>query len=57
MSRKGKHILKRKTSAKKRNSSVKRMSEWIKLNRDKLSMPLLITELNQSFEVIMPSME
>ena len=47
MSRKGKRILKRKTSSKKLNASLKRMSEWIKLNRHKLSMPLLIAELNQ----------
>jgi len=47
ISRKGKRILKRKTSSKKLNASLKRMSEWIKLNRHKLSMPLLIAELNQ----------
>jgi RNA-directed DNA polymerase len=46
-SRKGKRILKRKTSSKKLNASLKRMSEWIKANRHKLSMPLLIAELNQ----------
>ena len=39
MSRKGKRILKRKTSSKKLNASLKRMSEWIKANRHKLSMP------------------
>jgi group II intron reverse transcriptase/maturase len=47
MSRKGKCILKRKTSSKKLNASLKRMSGWLKLNRHKLSMPLLIAELNQ----------
>jgi group II intron reverse transcriptase/maturase len=47
MSCKGKRILKRKTNSKKLNASLKRMSEWIKLNRHKLSMPLLIAELNQ----------
>lgn len=47
LSRKGKRILKRKTSSKKLNASLKRMSEWIKLNRHKLAMPQLIAELNQ----------
>jgi RNA-directed DNA polymerase len=46
-SRKGKRILKRKTSSKKLNASLKRMSEWIKLNRHKLYMPILIADLNQ----------
>lgn len=46
-SRKGMRILKRKTSSKKLNASLKRMSEWIKHNRHKLTMPLLIAELNQ----------
>ena len=46
-SRKGRRILKRKTSSKKLNASLKRMSEWIKLNRHKLSMPVLIADLNQ----------
>jgi len=47
MSRKGKRILKRKTSSKKLNAALKRMSEWIKANRHKLSMAVLIAELNQ----------
>jgi group II intron reverse transcriptase/maturase len=46
-SRKGKRILKRQTSSKKLNASLKRTSEWIKLNRHKLSMPVLIADLNQ----------
>ena len=46
-SRKGAHILKRKTSSKKLNASLKRMSGWIKLNRQKLPMPVLIAEINQ----------
>ena len=37
ISRKGKRILKRKTSSKKLNASLKRMSEWIKLSRHKLA--------------------
>ncbi|OQP44992.1 group II intron maturase-specific domain-containing protein [Niastella populi] len=44
---KDKRILKCKTSNKKLNASLKRMSEGIKLNRHKLSMPLLIADLNQ----------
>jgi RNA-directed DNA polymerase len=46
-SRKGKRILKRKTSSTKFNASMKRMDEWIKLNRHKLTMPVLIAALNQ----------
>ena len=46
-SRKGRRVLKRKTSSKKLNASLKRMSGWIKLNRHKLPMPVLIAELNQ----------
>jgi group II intron reverse transcriptase/maturase len=46
-SRKGRRVLKRKTSSKKLNASLKRMSSWIKLNRHKLSMPVLIADLNQ----------
>jgi RNA-directed DNA polymerase len=46
-SRKGKRILMRKTSSKKLNASLKRMNEWIKLNRHKRSIPVLIAELNQ----------
>jgi RNA-directed DNA polymerase len=33
MGRKGKRILKRKTSSKKLNASLKRMSEWMKANQ------------------------
>lgn len=44
---KGRRVLKRKTSSKKLNASLKRMSGWIKLNRHKLSMPVLIGDLNQ----------
>jgi hypothetical protein len=46
-SRKGKRILMRKTSSKKLNASLKRMHEWIKLNRHKHFIPVLITKLNQ----------
>lgn len=46
-SRKGKQILKRKTSSKKMNASLKRMEEWIKTNRYKQSVAELIKELNQ----------
>jgi RNA-directed DNA polymerase len=46
-SRRGTRILKRKTSSKKFNASMKRMDEWIKLNRHKQTMPVLIAALNQ----------
>ena len=46
-SRKGRRILKRKTNSKKLSASLKRTSEWIKLNRHKYSMPILIADLNQ----------
>ncbi|WP_208394792.1 reverse transcriptase domain-containing protein [Mucilaginibacter gilvus] len=46
-SRKGKRVLMRKTSSKKLNASLKRMHEWIKLNRHKHSIPVLIAKLNQ----------
>jgi RNA-directed DNA polymerase len=46
-SRKGERILMRKTSSKKLNTSLKRMHEWIKLNRHKHSIPVLIAKLNQ----------
>lgn len=46
-SRKGRRILKRKTSSKKFNASMKRMDGWIKFHRHKLSMPVLIAALNQ----------
>jgi RNA-directed DNA polymerase len=45
-SRNGKRILKRKTSGKKLNASLKRMEEWIRDNRHKLSLTELIRELN-----------
>jgi group II intron reverse transcriptase/maturase len=45
-SRKGKHILMRKTSSKKLNASLKRMYDWIKVNRHKRTLPMLIAELN-----------
>lgn len=45
-SRKGKTILKRKTSSKKLNGSLKRMDEWIKMNRH-VPTKVLITRLNQ----------
>jgi RNA-directed DNA polymerase len=44
---KGRRVLKRKTSSKKLNASLKRISGWIKLNRHKLPMPVLIADLNQ----------
>ena len=46
-SRKGKTILKRKTSSKKLNQALKRLSDWIKCYRHKLPMRELIGELNQ----------
>jgi RNA-directed DNA polymerase len=46
-SRKGNWVLMRKTSSKKQNASLKRMHEWIKLNRHKHSIPVLIAKLNQ----------
>jgi RNA-directed DNA polymerase len=46
-SRKGKRVLMRKTSSKKQNASLKRMHEWIKLNRHKHSIRVLIAKLNQ----------
>lgn len=46
-SRKGRRVLKRKTSSKKLNASLKRMSGWIKHNRHKLSIPVLIANVNQ----------
>jgi hypothetical protein len=46
-SRKGKRILMRKTSSKKLNASLLRTEERIKLNRHKLSLPMLIAGLNQ----------
>ena len=45
-SRKGKHILKRKTSSKKLRASLKRMEEWIMMNRHGL-IGGLIAELNR----------
>jgi RNA-directed DNA polymerase len=45
-SRKGKPILKRKTSSRKMDASLKRMDEWIKLNRHG-SIRELIVKLNQ----------
>ena len=45
-SRKGKPILKRKTSSKKLSGSLKRMGEWIKKNRHG-HIGVLIAELNQ----------
>ncbi|WP_029277207.1 group II intron reverse transcriptase/maturase [Pedobacter borealis] len=45
-SRKGNLILMRKTSSKKLNAALIRMDDWIKKNRDKLSIKLLIHELN-----------
>ena len=45
-SRKGKHILKRKTSSKKLKASVKRMYGWIKLNRQG-QIGGIIVELNR----------
>ncbi|AEW02263.1 group II intron reverse transcriptase/maturase [Niastella koreensis] len=46
-SRKGKCILKRKTSSKKLNASLNRMSEWIRNNRDKIGIQELLTGINQ----------
>jgi len=46
-SRKGKSILKRKTSSKKLNLALKRLSDWIKFYRQKLPIAVLIGELNQ----------
>lgn len=46
-SRKGKRILMRKTSSKKLNASLKRMYDWIKMNRHRYPLPELIAELNQ----------
>ncbi|RFM35140.1 reverse transcriptase domain-containing protein [Chitinophaga silvisoli] len=45
--RKGKPILKRKTSNKKLNQALKRLSDWIKCYRHKLPIRELIEELNQ----------
>ncbi|WP_220388877.1 group II intron reverse transcriptase/maturase [[Flexibacter] sp. ATCC 35208] len=44
---KGKRILKRKTSSKKLNQALKRLSDWIKFYRHKLPIRELIAELNQ----------
>jgi len=46
-SRKGNRILKRKTSSKKLNLSLMRLSDWIKFYRHKLPITELISELNQ----------
>jgi len=46
-SRKGKSILKRKTSSKKLNLALKRLSDWIKFYGQKLPIAVLIGELNQ----------
>ncbi|GAA3953346.1 group II intron reverse transcriptase/maturase [Chitinophaga oryziterrae] len=46
-SRKGNLILKRKTSSKKLNLALMRLSDWIKFYRHKLPITELITELNQ----------
>jgi RNA-directed DNA polymerase len=46
-SRGGKRILMRKTSSKKLNASLKRMEDWIKTNRHRLKLPMLINEFNQ----------
>jgi group II intron reverse transcriptase/maturase len=46
-SRKGNRILKRKTSSKKLNLALMRLSDWIKLYRHKLPITELISELNQ----------
>jgi RNA-directed DNA polymerase len=45
-SRKGKPILKRKTSSKKMSASLKRMDDWIKLNRH-IGVKELIVKVNQ----------
>jgi group II intron reverse transcriptase/maturase len=46
-SRKGNPILKRKTSSKKLNLALMRLSDWIKFYRQKLPITELISELNQ----------
>ncbi|WP_222838160.1 reverse transcriptase domain-containing protein [Chitinophaga pinensis] len=46
-SRNGKRILKRKTSSKKLNGALKRLSDWIKFYRHKLPIAELIEALNQ----------
>ena len=46
-SRKGNPILKRKTSSKKLNLALKRLSDWIKFYRQKRPIAVLIGELNQ----------
>jgi group II intron reverse transcriptase/maturase len=46
-SRKGNAILKRKTSSKKLNLALMRLSDWIKFYRQKLPITELISELNQ----------
>lgn len=46
-SRKGNPILKRKTSSKKLNLALMRLSDWIKFYRHKLPITELISELNQ----------
>jgi RNA-directed DNA polymerase len=46
-SRKGNLILKRKTSSKKLNLALMRLSDWIKFYRHKLPITELISELNQ----------
>jgi RNA-directed DNA polymerase len=46
-SREGKRTLMRKTSSKKLNASLMRMEDWIKSNRHKLKLPMLIDQLNQ----------
>jgi hypothetical protein len=45
-SRKSNRILKRKTSSKKLNLALMRLSDWIKFYRHKLPIPELISELN-----------
>lgn len=45
-SRIGKRILKRKTSSKKISASLRRMNEWLKMNRGKLKIVELIAKVN-----------
>jgi group II intron reverse transcriptase/maturase len=46
-SRKGKRILKRKTSSRKMGSALKRMNVWLRENKDKLKLVELIGKVNQ----------
>jgi len=55
-SRNGKRILKRKTSSKKLNGALKRLSDWIKFYRHKLPIAELIESLNQKLRGTMPIM-